>query len=173
MTANSHTSSNALTEVDTQSVSEREPPHWQVVAPHALITPAVLHHHYNGSGTKDDPHVVEFLPNDPLDFLKFSLVKKWLITLLVAVATLTVASVSSACSGAIIQTMQQFGTSEEVVTLGVSLFVLGVSTAKSAKSDGLLSHIVVCNWPFTMGASIRALWPSNSFSWNLRCAYRL
>ena len=127
MTASSDTSSNTLTEVDTPSVSKRNaPPHWHVVASHALVTPAVLHHHYNGSGTKEDPFVVEFTPNDPRDPMNFSMVKKWSITLLVAVATLAVAFVSSAYTGGITQITQQFGASEEVVTLGVSLFVLGV-----------------------------------------------
>ena len=55
----------------------------------------------------------------------FSMVKKWSITLLVAIATLAVAFVSSAYTGGINQIIEQFGTSDEIVTLGVSLFVLG------------------------------------------------
>ncbi len=133
MTASSDTSSHTLTEVDTQSISRAKfPPHWHVVASHALVTPAVLHHHYNGSGTKEDPYVVEFIPNDPRDPMNFSMGKKWAITLLVAVATLAVSFVSSAYTGGVNQIIQEFGASQEVVTLGVSLFVLGVSIAKSA-----------------------------------------
>ena len=126
-------SSHTLTEVDTQSVTKRKvPPHWHVVASHALVTPAVLHHHYHGSGTREDPYVVEFIPNDPRDPMNFSQLKKWSITLLVAVATLAVSFVSSAYTGGVNQIITQFGASEEVVTLGVSLFVLGVSVFNPA-----------------------------------------
>ena len=136
MTASSDTSSNTLAELDIRSVSKRDDPrHWHVVASHALVTPAVLRHHYNGSGTKEDPYVVVFIPNDPRDPMSFSMVKKWSITMLVAIATLAVAFVSSAYTGGVNQIVQQFGASEEVVTLGVSLFVLGVSAVKpSVKS---------------------------------------
>lgn len=71
MTASSDTSSHTLTKVDTRSVSKRKgPPHWHVVASHALVAPAVLHHHYNGSGTKEDPYMVEFIPDDPRNPMK-------------------------------------------------------------------------------------------------------
>ena len=126
MAASSESSSNTLTEIDTQSVTKRKtPPHWRVVASHALVTPAVLHH-YHGSGTKEDPYVVEFIPDDPRNPMNFSMVKKWSITILVAVAMLAIAFVSTAYTGGVAQIIQQFGASDEVVTLGVSLFVLGV-----------------------------------------------
>lgn len=75
-----------------------------------------------------------FIPNDPRDPMGFSMVKKWSITLLVAVATLAVSFVSSAYTGGINQIIQQFGASEEAVILGVSLFVLGVNINKSGSS---------------------------------------
>jgi MFS family permease len=50
---------------------------------------------------------------------------KWSITQLVAVATLAVAFVSSAYTGGLDKVIVEFGVSQEVVTLGVSLFVLG------------------------------------------------
>lgn len=55
----------------------------------------------------------------------WSEVKKWSITMTVAVATLAVAFVSSAYSGGIDQIISQLGASQEVATLGLSLFVLG------------------------------------------------
>jgi len=57
--------------------------------------------------------------------MSFSSAKKWFITMLVAVATLAVAFVSSAYSGGADQVLRTFGVSEEVFTLGISLFVLG------------------------------------------------
>ncbi|KAK5561923.1 MFS siderochrome iron transporter 1 [Exophiala xenobiotica] len=100
-------------------------PHWRLVASQTLITDAVANYPYNGSGTEDDPYVVEFIPNDPRNPMEFSQVKKWFITLTVAIATLAVAFVSSAYSGGADEIIQTFGVSQEVFTLGISLFVLG------------------------------------------------
>lgn len=46
---------------------------------------------------------------------------------MVAFATLAVSFVSSAYSGGVNQIIDEFDCSEEVVVLGISLFVLGVS----------------------------------------------
>lgn len=127
----SDTSSDTLTEVDAASQSKsREASHWQLVSSHALLTPAVLNHKYHGSGTEEDPYRVEFIPNDPRDPMGFTMWKKWAITLLVAFATLAVAFVSSAYTGGVDQIIMGLDTSDEVVVLGVSLFVLGVSTER-------------------------------------------
>ena len=99
--------------------------HWRIVASHSLVTPAVLNHSYAGSGTNDEPYLVEFIPDDPRDPMLFPMWKKWTLTILVAIATLAVAFVSSAYTGGVSQIIEEFGASQEVVTLGVSLFVLG------------------------------------------------
>lgn len=112
-----------------QSYSQR-PRHWHVLSSHALLTPAVLNHNYNGSGTEEDPYRVEFIPNDPRYPMRFPLWKKWLITVLVAFATLAVAFVSSAYTSGVDQIVSGLHTSDEVVVLGISLFVLGVSTER-------------------------------------------
>jgi hypothetical protein len=57
--------------------------------------------------------------------MNFSEVKKWSFTMLVAIATLAVALVSSAYTGGIEEIMADFGIGQELATLGVSLFVLG------------------------------------------------
>lgn len=129
MTRCSDTSSNTLTEVptNTSQVKTKRSNHFNVVFSHALLTPEVVNYNYNGSGTEDDPFVVEFIPNDPRDPMGFSIVTKWAITLLVAFATLAVAFVSSAYTGGLNQVIETFGVSDEVVVLGISLFVLGAS----------------------------------------------
>ncbi|KAL9065742.1 MAG: hypothetical protein Q9161_008026 [Pseudevernia consocians] len=122
----SDTSSDTLTHVHAASQPKTtRPSHWQLVSSHALLTPAVLNHKYNGSGTEEDPYRVEFIPSDPRDPMGFAMWKKWAITLLVAFATLAVAFVSSAYTGGVDQIISGFHTSDEVVVLGVSLFVLG------------------------------------------------
>ena len=57
--------------------------------------------------------------------MHFGKVKKWAIVLTMAIATLAVAFVSSAYTGGIAEIIEQFGCSDEVATLGLSLFVLG------------------------------------------------
>lgn len=120
-------SSETLTNVNTNtSTKTNKSSHWQVLASHTLLSPAVVDHEYPGSGTEEDPYRVEFIPGDERDPQNFSSLKKWSITLLVAIATLAVAFVSSAYTGGVTQIITGFRTSDEVVVLGVSLFVLGV-----------------------------------------------
>jgi MFS family permease len=99
--------------------------HLRLVVSQSHITPQVLEHQYSGSGTEEDPYIVEFLHNDPRNPRNFSTSGKWSITILVAIATLGVTFDSSAYTGGIRQIIGQFGVSQEVATLGVSLFVLG------------------------------------------------
>jgi multidrug resistance protein len=99
--------------------------HFEILRSHSLVTSEVLHYHYKGSGTDDDPYLAEFIPHDPRNPMQFSMWKKWSITLMVAFATLAVAFVSSAFSAATPQVIAEFHCSIEVATLGTSLFVLG------------------------------------------------
>ncbi|OTB02263.1 hypothetical protein M426DRAFT_62599 [Hypoxylon sp. CI-4A] len=91
----------------------------------AGVTPAVLEHAYRGSGTADDPFVVDFLPDDPKNPMKFSERRKWGITALQAIAVLAVTFVSTAYSGGINEVIRDFHCSSEVAILGISLFVIG------------------------------------------------
>lgn len=123
----SNSSSETLTNVNTNaSTKTNKSSHWHILTTHTTILPDVLHHHYSGSGTEEDPYRVEFLEGDERDPQNFSSFKKWSITMLVAIATLAVAFVSSAYTGGVNQIITDFDTSDEVVVLGVSLFVLGV-----------------------------------------------
>lgn len=99
--------------------------HMKQVLDQAGITPEVEKHHYRGSGTEDDPYVVTWIEDDPRNPMLYSEVKKWTLTMLVAIATLAVAFVSSAYSGGASQIIQEFGCSQEIYTLGISFFVLG------------------------------------------------
>ena len=108
-----------------QATAPKRVSHWQLVKNHALVTDEVAAYHYKGAGTESDPYLVEFIPHDPRNPMEFPQWKKWFITLTVAIATLAVAFVSSAYSGAVAQILVEFHSSEEVGTLGISLFVLG------------------------------------------------
>lgn len=82
-------------------------------------------HNYVGEGTESNPFLVRFLPNDPQDAMTFAPWRKWMITILQAIATLAVTFVSSAYTGGIREIIRAFDVSQVVATLGVSLFVLG------------------------------------------------
>lgn len=86
----------------------------------------ILAQKYQGSGTKEDPFLVEWLSEDAENPQTWAQVYKWLLTVQVAIATLSVALASSAYSGAIDSLQAQFHPPKEIIlTLGVSLFVLG------------------------------------------------
>jgi len=98
---------------------------FKMVLDQGVVTPEVINHPYPGSGTEEDPYVVNWIDNDPRNPMGFSKMKKWFLTFLVAIATLAVAFVSSAFSGGVRQIIAQFHVSQELITLGISLFVLG------------------------------------------------
>ena len=104
---------------------DRRTSHWKLITSQAHVTERTLTHQYAGSGTVEDPYVVEWIPNDPRNPMLFSTSRKWLITLSVSITTLAIAFASTAYSGSIPQVIERFHVSDEVATLGVSLFVLG------------------------------------------------
>ncbi|KAL1952797.1 hypothetical protein VTO42DRAFT_4241 [Malbranchea cinnamomea] len=100
-------------------------PHWRQVFDQGVVTQDIIDYPYPGSGTEDDPYVVNWIPNDPRNPQLYSPLKKWSITFAVAIATLAVALISSAYTGGSKEIMVEFQSKTIIVTLGVSLFVLG------------------------------------------------
>lgn len=100
-------------------------PYWRLIVDQGVVTQEIIDYPYAGSGTDEDPYVVQWIPNDPRNPMLFGAFKKWGITMLVAFATLAVALVSSAYTGGIREIMAELHMGQEVATLGVSLFVLG------------------------------------------------
>lgn len=114
-----------MAEKDVESGRATQIPHLTQVFNQTGITPEVEAWNYDGSGTQEDPYVVQWIDNDPRNPQLYSEVKKWSLTMLVAMATLAVAFVSSAFSGGANEVIMEFGCSRELFTLGISLFVLG------------------------------------------------
>ncbi|KAF5250810.1 hypothetical protein FANTH_4082 [Fusarium anthophilum] len=110
---------------DAEYTKTKSLPHWRLVIDQAGVTPEVLAYNYQGSGTEQDPFVVQWIPNDPRNPQQWNDSKKWFITLGVAFATLAISLISSAYTGGMKQIIRDFHISQEVATLGVSLFVLG------------------------------------------------
>ncbi|KAJ5662627.1 Major facilitator superfamily multidrug transporter mdrA [Penicillium maclennaniae] len=100
-------------------------PFWRLVTEPGVVTQEVVDHTYAGSGTEEDPYVVQWMPKDFRNPLELGTVMKWSITMVAALETLVVALVSSAYTGGIVQIEEQFLVTTEVATLGVSLYVLG------------------------------------------------
>ncbi|KAI1465058.1 MFS general substrate transporter [Daldinia caldariorum] len=127
--SSSDESSATITEQTHRDVEAQDPSkklsYWHRQFDLAGITPAVRAWRYKGSGTAEDPFIVDFLPEDPKNPMKFSVWKKWGITALQAIAVLAVTFVSTAYSGGIGEVIREFKVSEEIAILGISLFVLG------------------------------------------------
>lgn len=85
----------------------------------------ILSQKYPGSGTSEDPYIIDWLPDDPEDPQRWSGVYKWTTIAIVSWATLAVALSSSAYSGGIESLIRDFGASTELLTAGISLFVVG------------------------------------------------
>ncbi|KAI0467760.1 major facilitator superfamily domain-containing protein [Xylaria cf. heliscus] len=98
---------------------------WRMVVDQTGITPEVEHFDYQGSGTDNDPFLVKWIPDDPRNPMAFSDGIKWLITMVMAIATLAVALASSAYSGGVSEIIREFDINSEIAILGISLFVLG------------------------------------------------
>lgn len=71
-------------DLEAQDPTIKHPSHFKLVFDQTLVTSEVLNYPYRGSGTKSDPFVVEYIPNDPRNPMLFRKWVKWAITLLVA-----------------------------------------------------------------------------------------
>src|SRR5579871_1183376 len=85
-----------------------------------------VHNDRNQDESKEkDPNLVEWNePSDPENPMNWSRGRKWLITLAMGSMTWIITFASSVFSTATIVTAREFHTSEEVMILGTSLFVL-------------------------------------------------
>jgi len=107
-------------------------PRRSLMLDHGILDPHTLAHQFPGSGTDQDPYIVGWTANDPRNPLLFKDRRKWLWTLLVALANMAVALANmavalatSAYTAPSKDLIRDFGISQEVFELGLSLFVLG------------------------------------------------
>jgi hypothetical protein len=115
----------ATHEKDPESTLPQNVPFFRQVLSMPGLTPDVENWHYKGSGTTEDPYVVVWIDHDPRNPMNWSKVRRWCVTMLVATALLAVAFDSSAYSAGGSLITMEFGASQIVFSLGVSLFVLG------------------------------------------------
>lgn len=62
--------------------------HFKRILQQDALTQDIIDHHYPGAGTEEDPYIVTWIDQDPVDPMNYSIIKKWSITMLVAIATL-------------------------------------------------------------------------------------
>lgn len=99
--------------------------YWALMTDQGAITYDILNHDYEGSGTEDDPYMVTWISDDPRNPLNFKLKRKIVILGTTAFATFVVSFTSSAYIGSLSMVVDHFDVSNEVATLGLSLFILG------------------------------------------------
>ncbi|KAJ5605349.1 hypothetical protein N7510_010503 [Penicillium lagena] len=99
--------------------------YWRSVIDQGVVTQEIIDYAYPGLGTEDEPYAISWIPEDPGNPMNFCSVKKWSITMLVALATFAVSLISSAYTGGVQEIKEQFRVGNEIATLGISLFVLG------------------------------------------------
>ncbi|CAK9784753.1 putative MFS multidrug transporter [Cutaneotrichosporon oleaginosum] len=94
--------------------------------PHVTPFETILNYPYKGSGTDEDPYIIDWLPEDAEDPQSWSQLWKWSQIVVASFATLAVALSSSAYTGGIPSLMEDFNKPNSLFwTGGVSLFVLG------------------------------------------------
>lgn len=82
-------------------------------------------HLYKGSGTKQDPFIVEFQKDDQSNPMNWGQVRKWLVTVIVTFSVFAVTFTSSAYSVSAKEIIPEFNISTVTFIAGVSVFVLG------------------------------------------------
>ena len=103
-----------------------------------------------------DPNLIDWDgPDDPEHPMNFSRARKWFITMLLGLVTLSVTFASSVFSTATQATSQAFNVSNEVMVLGTSLFVLGFAVGPPIW--GPLSELYGRKYPLFIGFFIFAI----------------
>lgn len=121
-------------------------PLWKLITSQSAFTPDVLEHIFPGSGTQEDPYLVEWIPNDSRNPLTMPQWIKWQITVIQAFAFLSITFASSAMSAADPQLEEHFGASSTLVIADTSLFILAfaIGPAVWAPLSELYGRQIVC-----------------------------
>ena len=90
------------------------------------VTPfeQILAQDYPGSGTEEDPYIVDWIPNDVEDPQKWSGLYSWFNIVICSIATLAITLSSSAYTGGIDDMIRHFGSSVELLTSGESIIMV-------------------------------------------------
>lgn len=98
---------------------------FRLVIDQQRITPEVESHSYSGTGTTEDPYIVTWIPDDSGNPQTWSKAFKWTVAVIVAFECLAMAFTSSVYSGTIRELRADLTGSIDLLTAGLSLYVLG------------------------------------------------
>lgn len=123
--------------------------------------------HQNGGhhlqADEPDPNIVGWDgPDDPENPQNWSNARKWWISICTAGLTFVVSFGSSVFSTATAVTAEEFGVSEEVMILGVTLYVVGFACGKYRFGRGAEAVADKVTRPIGVGSTIRGLRSSQS-----------
>ncbi|KAI0401428.1 MFS general substrate transporter [Xylaria palmicola] len=124
MTQNDNSARTAISPCSNKRIEERIP-YWHLLFDQAVLPKSILDHQYRGGGTEESPYVVEWLSGDPRNPFGFPMTRKVFITLVMALASLSVSFSSSAYLTPAALIAKDFETTQEVVTLGLFTFNVG------------------------------------------------
>ncbi|OWZ56060.1 multiple drug resistance protein [Cryptococcus neoformans c45] len=111
---------------------------------------------YPGSGTNEDPYIIDWLPNDKEDPQQWPGTYKWFTIFIASMMTLAVALSSSAYSGGVVSLTEDFGSSRELLIAGISLFVLGFAFGPLLWAP--LSELYGRRWIYIISYALLTLW---------------
>ena len=74
-------------------------PYRKLLTDQGVVTSEILSWSYDGRGTEDEPYLVTWIENDPRNPLLFPKWRKWIYTVVIAFATLSVSFSSSVYVG--------------------------------------------------------------------------
>ncbi|KIR67448.1 multiple drug resistance protein, partial [Cryptococcus bacillisporus CA1873] len=122
------------------------------------VTPfeVIIGKKYPGSGTNEDPYIVDWLHDDKEDPQQWPSTYKWFSIFIVSMMTLAVALSSSAYSGGILSMMEDLGSSRELLIAGMSLFVLGFAFGPLLWAP--LSELYGRRWMYIISYALLTLW---------------
>jgi hypothetical protein len=110
---------------------------------------------------KPEYKLVTFVPNDPENPKNWSKPYKWWCTMVVAFTCFVVAMASSIITADIIDVEKEFGQSEEVVLLSITLFVIGFGVGTYPSFYPNTSTLLTLPRPHGIRATLGNLWPAH------------
>ncbi|KAK4700587.1 hypothetical protein P7C70_g5657, partial [Phenoliferia sp. Uapishka_3] len=128
---------------------------------------------YEGAGTKEDPFIVKWRQDEKANPLNFREGKKWLIVCGVALSTLCVAFGSSIYSGGMAQMESYFGRSQELLTSGLSFYVLGFAIGPLLWAPISGSSSLSLGYAYSFDQLNRDVWTSTGLPIHLHPLYPL
>ncbi|WWC88201.1 uncharacterized protein L201_003106 [Kwoniella dendrophila CBS 6074] len=126
------------------------------------VTPfeEIIARKYPGSGTNEDPYIVDWLPHDNEDPQSWSSTYKWTCIAVVSMLTMAVALSSSAYTGGAGDIVAEFGASTELVIAGVSLFVVGFAFGPLFWAP--FSEVFGRRWSYIISYTFLTIWTGAS-----------